>query len=90
MSWATTYGDDNLVMIVFGDHQAAPTVSGQDASHDVPISIIAKDPAVLDRIAGWNWTEGLRPDDEAPVWKMDSFRDRFLTTFAAPNGNRSH
>ena len=83
-SWATTYGDDNLVMVVLGDHQAAPTVSGTDASHDVPISIIAKDPAVLERVAGWGWQDGLHPDEDAPVWRMDEFRDRFLRTFEAP------
>jgi hypothetical protein len=88
-SWAARYADDNLVMVVFGDHQAAPTVSGQDAGHDVPISIIAKDPAVLDRIAGWGWQDGLHPDEEAPVWKMDAFRDKFLSTFEAPIGGRS-
>jgi hypothetical protein len=88
-SWASTFGDDNLVLVVFGDHQAAPTVSGQDASHDVPISIIAKDPAVLDRVAGWGWQEGLRPDEGAPVWRMDSFRDRFLKTFETSPGSRS-
>ncbi|HET6533369.1 MAG TPA: sulfatase [Actinoplanes sp.] len=80
-SWAATYADDDLVLVIFGDHQAAPTVSGQDASHDVPVSIVAKDPAVLDRIAGWGWQDGLHPDDDAPVWRMDGFRDRFLTTF---------
>ncbi|MEV6632950.1 sulfatase [Actinoplanes sp. NPDC051470] len=89
-SWATTYGSDDLVMIMFGDHQAAPRVSGVDASHDVPISIVSKDPAVLDRIASWGWQDGLRPDEDAPVWKMDSFRDKFLTTFAAPAGAKSH
>ena len=88
-SWAAKYADDNLVLLIFGDHQAAPTVSGQDASHDVPISIVAKDPAVLDRIAGWGWQNGLRPDDDAPVWPMDSFRDRFLTTFGTPAGGRT-
>ena len=42
-----TYGDDNLVLIMLGDHQPATIVSGQGASHDVPITIVAKDPAVL-------------------------------------------
>jgi hypothetical protein len=36
---------------------------------------------VLDRIAAWNWQSGLRPGPQAPVWRMDSFRDRFLTAF---------
>jgi hypothetical protein len=82
ISWATTYGDDDLVMVFFGDHQPIPLVSGQGASHDVPITIVAKDPKVLDRIASWGWQDGLKPDPQAPVWKMDQFRDKFLTAFA--------
>ena len=31
------------------------------ASHDVPISVIAHDPAVMRRIAGWGWVDGMRP-----------------------------
>ncbi|MDT5034550.1 MAG: hypothetical protein QOC94_4721, partial [Actinoplanes sp.] len=81
-SWATTYGDDNLVMVFFGDHQPIPLVSGQGSSHDVPITIVAKDPKVLDRIASWGWQDGLKPDPQAPVWRMDQFRDKFLTAFA--------
>jgi hypothetical protein len=77
------YGDDNLVMVFLGDHQPAPVVSGEDASRDVPITIVAKDPAVLDRIAGWGWQDGLRPSPTAPVWRMDEFRDRFLTAFGS-------
>ena len=76
-----TYGDDNLVLVVLGDHQPATIVTGDGASHDVPITIIAHDPAVLDRISGWGWQDGLRPGPHAPVWPMDAFRDRFLTAF---------
>ena len=46
-----------------------------------PSSIIADDPAVTDRAAGWGWRAGLRPDSDSPVWPMDSFRDRFLTGY---------
>jgi hypothetical protein len=35
----------------------------------------------MDRIATWGWQSGMRPDPEAPVMRMDSFRDRFLTAF---------
>jgi len=71
-------------MVVLGDHQPATTVSGQGASHDVPISVIAHDPRVMDHIAGWGWQDGVRPSPQAPVWPMSSFRDRFLTAFASP------
>jgi hypothetical protein len=75
------YGGDDLVLVFLGDHQP-PVVTPQGAVHDVPVTIVAKDPAVLDRIAGWGWQDGLHPGAQAPVWKMDSFRDRFLTAFA--------
>jgi hypothetical protein len=81
ISYVETYGDDNLVLVFLGDHQPASVVSGQGASHDVPITIVARDPAVLDRISGWGWQSGLKPNAQAPVWRMDSFRDRFLSAF---------
>ncbi len=81
VSFVQHYGDDNLVLVVLGDHQPSTIVTGQGASHDVPISVIAHDPAVLDRIAGWGWQDGLRPSPQAPVWPMDAFRDRFLGAF---------
>jgi hypothetical protein len=86
-SFVQRYGDDDLVLIVLGDHQPATFVTGQGASHDVPISVIARDPKVMDQIAGWGWDDGLRPSPQAPVWPMSAFRDRFLTAFgSSPTG----
>ena len=83
VSFVRRYGDDKLVLVVLGDHQPATIVTGQGASHDVPISVIAHDPKVIDRIAGWGWQDGLRPSPQAPVWPMAAFRDRFLTAFGS-------
>jgi hypothetical protein len=80
-SFVQHYARKNLVMVVLGDHQPATTVSGLDASHNVPISIIAHDPSVLHRIRGWGWVDGMRPSPQAPVWPMSAFRDRFLGAF---------
>ena len=81
-SFVETYADPNLVLVVLGDHAPATIVSGPDASHDVPISIISKDPGVLAAIDSWGWSPGLRPAHAAPVWPMSDFRDRFLTAFS--------
>ncbi len=81
ISYVETYGDNDLVLIFLGDHQPAPVVTGTGASRDVPITIVARDPAVLDRISGWGWQDGLTPGPQAPVWRMDAFRDRFLSAF---------
>jgi hypothetical protein len=81
ISYVQRYGDDDLVLVFLGDHQPTPIVTGPNASHDVPITIVTRDRAVLDRISGWGWQEGLRPGPGAPVWPMNAFRDRFLTAF---------
>lgn len=80
-SFLTTFDDPNLVLVVLGDHQPASVVSGAGANHDVPISIIAKDPAVTQRISSWGWQPGMLPSPAAPVWPMDAFRDRFLSAY---------
>ncbi|MGW1063278.1 sulfatase-like hydrolase/transferase [Streptomyces aureus] len=83
IDYLVKYGKKNTVLIYLGDHQPIARVSGDHASRDVPVSIVAKDPKVLDRIADWGWTDGLRPEHDAPVWKMSSFRNRFLTAYGS-------
>jgi len=80
-SFVRHYGKKNLVLIVLGDHQPKEPVTGEHAGHQVPISIIARDPKVLKRIESWGWGPGLRPRPDAPVWPMSAFRNRFLTAF---------
>ncbi len=83
-SYVQTYGDDDTVLVVLGDHQPAPIVTGGDgAGRDVPITIISRDRAVLARVSRWGWQDGVEPTRTAPVWRMDAFRDRFLTAFGA-------
>nr|WP_307814896.1 CDP-alcohol phosphatidyltransferase [Streptomyces sp. DSM 110735] len=81
--WLTRYGSKDTVLVFLGDHQPIARVSGNHASRDVPISIVAKDPKVLDKVADWGWSDGLRPAHDAPVWKMSAFRDRFLTAYGS-------
>jgi phosphatidylglycerophosphate synthase len=88
VSFVAHYGKKNLVLIVVGDEQPLPIVSGQGVSHNVPISVIARDSSVLKRIGGWGWQSGLLPSPRAPVWPMSAFRDRFLTAFDSPRADR--
>jgi hypothetical protein len=83
ISFVQRYGDKNTVLLFLGDHQPATLVSGHEATHDVPVSIVAHDPKVFDQIAGWGWQDGLLPDPHAPVWPMAGFRDRFLSAFGS-------
>ena len=82
VSWLESQPDPDLVLLVLGDHQPHSYVSGPHPGHDVPVSLIARDPQVVHRIAGWGWQPGLHPDPDAPVWRMDAVRDRFLDAFS--------
>lgn len=81
VSFLETYPDRDRVLIVLGDHEPHAYVSGDDAGHDVPISVIARDRDVVRRIAGWDWDRGLLPSEDAPVWPMSDVRDRVLDAF---------
>ncbi|WP_216590667.1 sulfatase [Streptomyces brasiliscabiei] len=81
VDFVAKYGSKDTVLVFLGDHQPNKTVTGDNPSHDVPISIVAQDPEVLEKIADWGWTDGLQPADAAPTWRMDKFRDRFMTAF---------
>jgi hypothetical protein len=51
----------DLVMIVVGDHQPPAAVSGEDATWNVPVHVITSRGAVLDRLVGRGFREGLAP-----------------------------
>ncbi|MDT8398619.1 MAG: hypothetical protein RQ899_08400 [Pseudomonadales bacterium] len=89
VSYAITYGDDNLVILMFGDHQPAPLVTGDTDNRDVIVHLIARDPKVMDAVQGWHWSDGMLPAADAPVWRMDEVRDRIISAFSAPAESRS-
>ncbi len=82
VSFVQTYGDDNLVLVVLGDHQPATVVTGagrqpRRADHrrrPRPGGAATGSPRGAGRTA-------CGPDRHAPVWPMDAFRDRFLTAY---------
>ena len=81
-SWVTEVNDPNLVLILLGDEQPAAPITGPGASHEVVISIIARDPSVFRQIASWRWQDGLLPGPSAPLEPMDAFRNQFLGAFS--------
>jgi hypothetical protein len=82
-SWVTELNDPNLVLILLGDEQPdTPITSPGRASHELPISIIARDPSVFRQIASWRWQDGLLPGRYAPLEPMSAFRNQFLGAFS--------
>ncbi len=72
--------DRDFVMIVIGDHQPAAAVSGEGASWDVPVHVIASRPQVLERLERTGFTRGLTPE-RASLGPMHALVPVFLDAF---------
>jgi Sulfatase len=83
-SYAANFVDARTLLILVGDHQPAPLITGEGAGRDVPIHVISGDPDLLVPFAAWGFTPGMRPPAGAPAKRMDAFRDFFLDAFSAP------
>jgi hypothetical protein len=68
------------LIIILGDHEPARFVS-QRAGREVAIHMIGT-PSQIAAIQDWQWTPGLIPAADLPVWRMDQFRDQFITAFS--------
>ena len=77
-SFLARSADRDLVVVMLGDHQPHSYVTGDAPGHQVPVTILSRDPAVIDRVSGWDWQPGLRPLPDAPVWGMHSVRDQIF------------
>lgn len=72
--------DRDFVMVLVGDHQPPAMVSGEDASWDVPVHVIASRPAVLDRLVARGFQPGLAPQHLA-VGKINALLPILLDAF---------
>ena len=51
----------DTVYVLLGDHQPTGNVSGEGASWDVPVHVLARDPQLLERFVAQGFTPGLEP-----------------------------
>jgi hypothetical protein len=75
----------DVVMILVGDHQPPSAVSGEHASREVPVHVIASRPAVLDALVQQGFRRGLTPAHPA-LGGMSDLTGMLLEAF----GNASH
>src|SRR5690606_2398522 len=71
--------DDDLVLILIGDHQPAASVAGAGARWDVPVHVVAP-PALLEPLADDGFVPGLAPTGTAG--EMHELAARLLHAFA--------
>jgi len=81
-SYTAEHVDENTLMIIVGDHQPAPLVTGEGASRDVPLHVVTGNPELLQPFLNWGLVAGMHPDEGVEIRRMDAFRDWFLEAFS--------
>jgi hypothetical protein len=79
-SYLRERANDDLVLIVLGDHQPAAIVSGQGAPWDVPVHIITRRRDILEALERRGFRSGLTPThpavgkmNELAIWLLEAF-----------------
>lgn len=68
-------GGDHALMMILGDHQAAPAIIGGSPGKDVPMHVISDDPALLRRFLANGFRPGMFPPGPEAAIPMAGMRD---------------
>lgn len=80
MDYALRHAEDPPLMLVIGDHQAAPRIA-LDERPDVALHVIGPK-ALVAETAAWGLTPGLIPPPDSEAFPMDRLRDMILGSFS--------
>ncbi|MDO6824785.1 sulfatase [Marinobacter sp. 1_MG-2023] len=86
-NFATRYVEENTLMIILGDHQPAPLITGENASRDVIVHIISGDPGLVTPFLSGElpgFQPGTRPDLQATGAPMNQLRPFLHKHFGNP------
>jgi sulfatase-like protein len=81
--------DQDIVMIIIGDHQPAAAVTGEGASWDVPVHVTANRREVLDRLVARGFRPGLTPV-RPRLGAMHTLLPVLLQAFGEPGPSIGH
>lgn len=79
LDYAARQGPDGPLILLLGDHQAAPGIALDDGP-DVALHVIGPEKLVA-RTAGWGFVPGLIPTEGGAAIPMNRMRDLILTAF---------
>jgi hypothetical protein len=70
------------VYVLIGDHQPTANISGEGAPWDVPVHIVSRDPALLQRLAPFGFAPGMNPP-RPPLGGLHDLTAVLLRVFSA-------
>ncbi|MDZ7786910.1 MAG: sulfatase [Halofilum sp. (in: g-proteobacteria)] len=66
--------DADTLLILLGDHQPAPVITGPGASDRVPVHVISGDPALVEAFVERGFARGMRPTGTGTAPRMAALR----------------
>lgn len=81
-SYVVRYLDEDTLLIVMGDHQPAPLITGDDAPRTVPVHVFSANPELVEPFLAWGFAEGALPASDDDPERMDAFRAWFVGAFS--------
>lgn len=72
--FATRFMGDKTLLILLGDHQAAPGMLGFKPDREVPIHVISGDPELIAPFLTHGFKRGMQPPRDTPARSMDELR----------------
>ncbi|MGM0812302.1 MAG: sulfatase [Pseudomonadota bacterium] len=83
--YAARFTDSETLLILVGDHQPAPLITGADASPGVPVHVFSGAPELLEPFRDRGFVPGGRPPSEHTDAGMDRLRGWLQEAFGAPS-----
>ncbi|MFW6199448.1 MAG: hypothetical protein ACOC8K_02650 [Gemmatimonadota bacterium] len=87
-AYAEQYVDEETLLIVLGDHQPAPLITGEEDDRGVPVHVVSGDPDLVEPFVAWGFRRGALPGMERDAPGMDAFREWFVDAYSGPTGGR--
>ncbi len=78
--------DRETLLILLGDHQPAPVITGPGASDRVPVHVISGDPSLVDAFVERGFARGMRPPTTGPAPRMEVLRTWLQGAFGRERG----
>ena len=81
-SYAERFVDKDTLLVVLGDHEPAPLITGDSNSRAVPVHVISEDPALIQPFLDLGYISGTFPNAQQSAPTMDVFRNQFIRAFS--------
>ena len=89
IGYAERYVGSDALLIVLGDHQPAPLITGDGVPRTVPVHVISGDPDLVRPFLDWGFRPGAFPDPEVDPLGMDYFRPWFVGAFSGGGAGKA-